>query len=57
MSKKLDRFNPDYPYKKEGIDTGVSAQGHPIVERKTNGLLYPESPKNLLDMDQMNDFE
>ena len=24
MSKKLDKFNPDYPYKKEGIDTGVS---------------------------------
>ena len=56
MSNTLDRYDPDYPYKKEGLDTGFSAEGYPIIERPTNGLLYPESPKNYIDMNDIEDL-
>lgn len=55
MSKELDRYNPEYPYIKDTIDTGMSAEGYPIIERTGNGLLYPEAPKNLVDMNDIDD--
>lgn len=57
MSEKLDRYNPEYPYIKESIDTGLSAEGYPIIERTSNGLLYPEAPKNLVDMNDVEDSD
>lgn len=55
MSHKIDKYDPEYPYKKEGIDTGFSAEGYPIIERTSNGLLYPEGPKNTVDMNSVKD--
>lgn len=57
MSKKLDRYNPEYPYLKDSIDTGTSIEGYPIIERTSNGLLYPEGPKNLVDMNDIVDSD
>jgi hypothetical protein len=56
MSKTLDMYDPDYPYKKDSIDTGFSAEGYPIIERTNNGLLYPEGPQNRVDINDLSDF-
>ncbi len=53
---KIDKYDPDYPYKKEGITTGNSEEGYPIVERTSNALLYPEGPKNDVDMNDIKTF-
>lgn len=57
MAKELDRYNPEYPYLKEGIDTGLSAEGYPIIERTSNGLLYPEGTRNLADLNDVEDSD
>lgn len=57
MSKNLDRYNPNYPYKKEGIDVGRSKEGYPIIEKTNNGLLYPEAPKDNVDMEGFEEID
>lgn len=53
--KKEYLYDPDYPYKKHTLDTGLSKKGYPITERTNNGLVFPEGPKDEIDMDQIND--
>ena len=55
--EKLDHYNPNYPYKKEAITVDKNNEnGYPMLERKNNGALYPESIKNSVDTDQLKPF-
>lgn len=54
---KTDKYDPNYTYKKTTIDTGISKEGYPIIERTSNGLLYPEGPKNNVDMNDLKTFD
>jgi len=53
--KKEFLYEPDYPYKKHPLATGLSRKGYPITERTNNGLLFPEGPKDDIDIDQISD--
>jgi hypothetical protein len=53
--KKDYLYEPDYPYKKHPLTSGLSKEGYPIIERTNNGLLFPEGPKDEIDMDQISD--
>ena len=51
--KKLDNYDPSYTYKKEDITIDKNNKvGYPMLEKVNNGLLYPETIKNSIDMDQ-----
>ncbi|OFI06233.1 hypothetical protein CLOACE_11320 [Clostridium acetireducens DSM 10703] len=50
MQRKLDRYNPNYTYKKHDITIYMSEKGYPIIERTNNALLYPEGPKEGIDL-------
>jgi hypothetical protein len=50
IDEKLDRYNPDYTYKKDSITIDMSSMKYPIIERTNNGLLFPLGPKNDIDM-------
>ena len=52
--KKEYLYETDYPYKKHPLATGLSSKGYPITERTNNGLLFPEGPKDDIDIDQIN---
>ncbi|GCD12791.1 hypothetical protein [Clostridium tagluense] len=53
--KKLDHYNPNYPYKKEDITIDKSNKsGYPMLEQVNNASLYPESIKDNIDMKDMN---
>jgi len=57
-NKKLDHYNPNYPYKKEDITIDKnSGAGYPMLERVNNASLFPEVIKNSLDMEDMNTFD
>ena len=51
MSKEIiSKYNPNYPYDKPSITTQMSSEGYPIIERTNNGLLFPEGPKDEVDI-------
>lgn len=52
--KELDKYDADYPYKKNQVTTQMSAKGYPIIERTNNGLLFPEGPKDGVDINEFN---
>ncbi|NMM64516.1 hypothetical protein HBE96_18045 [Clostridium sp. P21] len=54
---KTDRYDPNYPYEKNTIDTGISEKGYPIIERTSNGLIFPEGPQNNVDMNDIKPFD
>ena len=56
--KKLDHYNPDYPYKKEDISIDKNNKaGYPMIEKLNNASLYPEGIKNSIDMQELNTFD
>ena len=56
--EKLDHYNPNYPYKKEDITIDKNNKiGYPMLERVNNGLLFPETIKNGVDMEDQNTFD
>lgn len=55
--EKLDHYNPNYPYKKEDITVDKNNKGGcPMIERVNNRLLFPDSIKNSVDMEQLKPF-
>lgn len=46
----MDKYDPEYGYKKKGITTYKPKNGYPIVERTNNGLLFPEGPQPGVDL-------
>jgi hypothetical protein len=55
--ERLDHYNPNYPYKKEGLDVEKNIKnGHPVVESVNNAALFPDSIKNNVDMEQLKPF-
>lgn len=50
---ELSPYDPNYPYYKSTVTTDMSEEGYPIIERTTNGLLYPEGPHDEIDMKQI----
>lgn len=56
--KKLDHYNPDYPYKKEDVTLDKSNKnGYPMLESTNNASLYPESIKDSVDMEQLDPLD
>jgi len=55
--EKLDHYNPDYPYKKEGITIDKNNKnGYPMLEKLNNAALYPEGIRNTVDTEQLKPF-
>lgn len=54
---KISKYDPNYTYKKDSIDTGISEEGYPIIEKCTNGLIFPEGPQNNVDMNDVKPFD
>ena len=55
--EKLDHYNPNYPYNNEDISIDKSSNcGYPKIEALNNALLFPESIKNSVDMEQLKPF-
>ena len=52
--KDLNKYDADYTYKKIAVTTQMGAKGYPIIERTNNGLLYPEGPKDGVDLNEFN---
>jgi len=52
-NKTISTYDPNYPYKKEGITTDMSPEGYPIIERTTNALLFPLGPQDDVDFREM----
>lgn len=56
--KKLDHYNPNYPYKKENVTIDKNNKnGYPMLESMNNGALFPDSLKNSVDMQQLKDTD
>lgn len=55
--EKLDHYNPNYSYKKEDITIDKNNKiGYPMLERVNNGLLFPETIKSNVDLEDENTF-
>jgi len=52
-NKRDFHYDPDYTYKNKDIVIQKMENNFPVIERTNNGLLFPEAPKNSLDMDQL----
>jgi hypothetical protein len=55
--KKLNNYDADYPYKKSKITVDMSNKGYPIIEMTNNALLFPEGPKNEVDITEFKQQE
>ena len=56
--EKLDHYNPNYTYKKDDITIDKNNKsGYPMLERVSNGLLFPETIKNIVDTENQNTFD
>jgi len=55
MKETNDRYNGDYPYNNHHLIIEKSKFEYPIIERSNNGLLFPEGPKDDVDMNQLED--
>ena len=55
--KNLNNYDADYSYKKSSITIQMSNKGYPIIERTNNGLLYPEVPKDGVDINEFKQQE
>ncbi len=57
QSRKLDHYNPNYPYEKEGLTIDKNNKsGYPMIEKLNNAELYPEAIRNTVDMEQLKPF-
>lgn len=45
-------YDPEYTYKKKDITIDTVENSYPIIEKTNNGLLFPEGPKDFVDMEQ-----
>jgi hypothetical protein len=55
--KKLDHYNPNYPYRKGDIAIDMdNKSGYPMLQRLNNAALYPEAIRNTVDMEQLKPF-
>ena len=52
-NKRDYHYDPDYTYSKKDVTIQKMENNYPIIERTNNALLYPECPKNSVDMDQL----
>lgn len=52
MKEIKNKYNPEYPYDNSHLIIEKEEFVYPIIERSNNGLLFPEGPKDNVDMDQ-----
>jgi len=55
MKKNNDLYNAEYTYDNSHLLIEKFKYEYPIIERSNNGLLFPEGPKNNVDMNDIED--